>query len=110
MVLDDQKGENYAYQTEFSYRMNQLSRRRWFARNIALGLVLGTLMALILFVMTDKYLSDPARMVVAVVLGIWPTKQLETMAERSTKVAILAMAAAFAVGIVLYAVKLLRAG
>lgn len=107
MKLDDQKGEDYAYQTEFSYRMNHLSRERWFAYNIAGGVVLGAVMALLVFVMTDRFLSDPARMVIAVFIGVWPTKQLEKMAERSTRVAILAIAATFFVGIVLYSIKLL---
>lgn len=109
MILDDQKGEDYAYQTEFSYRMNHLPRSRWFACNIALGVGLGAIMAILLFVMSDRWLSDPARMVIAIFIGVWPTKQLEKMAERSTRVGILASAAAFAVGVLLYAIKLLTA-
>ena len=109
MILDDQKGEDYAYQTEFSYRMNHLPRSRWLAYNIALGVGLGAIMAILLFVMSDRWLSDPARMVIAIFIGIWPTKQLEKMAERSTRVGILTIAATFAVGVLLYAIKLLTA-
>ena len=66
-------------------------------------------MAFLLFVMSDRWLSDPARMVIAIFIGIWPTKQLEKMAERSTRVGILTIAATFAVGVLLYAIKLLTA-
>ncbi len=105
--LDDQKGEDYPYQTEFSYQMNHLPRKVWFAYNIAGGVLLGTVMALLLFVMTDRWLSDPARLVIAIILGIWPTKTIEKMAERTTKVAILSLSATFLIGIILYSIKLL---
>ena len=110
MVWDDQKVGDYAYQTEFSYRMNQLSKRSWYARNIAGGIVLGILMAVIMFLVPDSYFSDPARMVIAVVVGVWPTKVVEKTAERTTKVAQVAMAVTFAIGIGLYALSLLLQG
>ena len=34
VVWDDQKIGDYPFQTEYSYRMNQLSRKRWLTMSI----------------------------------------------------------------------------
>ena len=107
VVWDDQKIGDYPFQTEYSYRMNQLSRKRWLTYNVIGGCILGALMAWMVFVVSDHYFSDPARMMIAVLIGVWPTKFMEKRAERTTKAAQAAMAAVFAIGIGLYALHLL---
>ena len=94
VVWDDQKIGDYPFQTEYSYRMNQLSRKRWLTYNVIGGCILGALMAWMVFVVSDHYFSDPARMMIAVLIGVWPTKFMEKRAERTTKAAQAAMAAA----------------
>lgn len=107
IIWDDPKLEGYAYQTEFSYQMNHLSKKKWYFINITLGTVLGIVMALLLFVVSSEVLSDPARMVLAIVIGGGGTKYLETRAERSSKISQLAMALTFILGMVFYALHLL---
>ena len=106
VVWDDQKIGDYPFQTEYSYRMNQLSRKRWLTYNVIGGCILGALMAWMVFVVSDHYFSDPARMMIAVLIGVWPTKFMEKRAVRTTKAAQAAMAAVFAIGIGLYALHL----
>lgn len=106
VVWDDQKLEDYAYQTEFGYNMNQVSKKNWMMGNIMGGIVLGSLMAWILFAIPDTVFSDPARMVLGIlVAGI--TRFMENRAERSTKIAQAAMVITFAVGMLIYMAGLL---
>lgn len=107
MVWDDRKTGDYAFQTDFSYRMNQLSRRSWLVRNAAAGAALGLVMAAIVYLVPSYYFSDPTRMVFALFVGVWPVKFVEKTAERTTKMATAAMAAAFALGTVAYSLSLL---
>jgi len=107
MVWDDRKVGDYAFQTEFSWRMNQLSRRRWLTYNAIGGAALGVVMAAIVYLVPSYYFSDPTRMVFALFVGAWPTKFVEKTAERTTKAAVAAMAVAFAAGTGLYALSLL---
>ena len=85
VVWDDQKIGDYPFQTEYSYRMNQLSRKRWLTYNVIGGCILGALMAWMVFVVSDHYFSDPARMMIAVLIGVWPTKFMEKRAEGRPK-------------------------
>ncbi len=107
MVLDNQKPEQYPYQTEFSYRANRLSRKVWYLYNIVGGLVLGLIMGAIMFLVSDYYFSDPARMLIAIVIGVWPIAFTEKRAERTTRVAQIAMALTFGACILAYAASLL---
>ena len=106
IVWDDQKTDGYAFQSDFSYRMNQLSRRQWITYNVIGGAVLGAIMALIVYAVSDRVFSDPARVMIAILVGVWPTKFTEIRAERTTKAAQISMAVVFAIGIVIYAVCL----
>lgn len=107
IIWDDPKTDGYAYQTEFSYQMNHLPKKKWYLINILLGITLGIVMALLLFVVSSDVLSDPARMVLAIVIGGGGTKYLEARAERSSKISQVAMAITFVIGMVIYALSLL---
>lgn len=101
IVWDDQKLEDYAYQSEFGYNMNQLTKRNWMIGNILGGIVLGALMAWILFAIPYTVFSDPTRMVLGIlVAGI--TRFMENRAERSTKIAQAAMVLTFVAGMLIY--------
>ena len=101
IVWDDQKLEDYAYQSEFGYNMNQLTKRNWMIGNILGVIVLGALMAWILFAIPDTVFSDPTRMVLGIlVAGI--TRFMENRAERSTKIAQAAMVLTFVAGMLIY--------
>ncbi len=105
IVWDDQKLEDYAYQSEFGYNMNQLTKRNWMIGNILGGIVLGALTAWILFAIPDTVFSDPTRMVLGVLIaGI--TRFMENRAERSTKIAQAAMVLTFVTGMLIYMVGL----
>ena len=110
LAWDDQKTGDYPFQTEFSYQMNQLSRRRWYTYNAIGGVVLGAVMAVLVFLVPETYFSDPARLVIALFIGAWPPKVMAQNAERSTRVAQLAMVLTFAAGTALYALRLLITG
>lgn len=107
IVWDDPKSDDYTYQTDFSYRMNHISKTNWMIGNIVFGIILGSLMAIILFGVPDTIFSDPARMVIGILIG-GGTRLLETRAERTTKIAQAAMVVTFAMGIITYAGCLLR--
>jgi len=107
LVWDDPKGDDYPYQTEFSYRMNHVSRRTWFTYNIIGGALLGVIMAVLLYLAGDFFLSDMARTVVAALIGIWCTGFVEKTAERTTRVAQLAMVVSFVICTVIYSVSLI---
>lgn len=101
IVWDDQKLEDYAYQSEFGYNMNQVSKRNWMMGNILGGIVLGALMAWVLFTIPNTVFSDPTRMVLGVLIaGI--TRFIENRAERSTKIAQAAMVLTFIAGMLIY--------
>ena len=101
IVWDDQKLEDYAYQSEFGYNMNQLTKRNWMIGNILGGIVLGALMAWILFAIPDTVFSDPTRMVLGIlVAGI--TRFMENRAERSKKIAQAVMVLTFVAEMLIY--------
>ncbi len=101
IVWDDQKLEDYAYQSEFGYNMNQLTKKNWMIGNIFGGIVLGALMAWVLFAIPDTVFSDPTRMVLGILIaGI--TRFMENRAERSTKMAQAAMVLTFVAGMLIY--------
>ena len=101
IVWDDQKLEDYAYQSEFGYNMNQLTKRNWMIGNILGGIVLGALMAWVLFAIPDTVFSEPTRMVLGILIaGI--TRFMENRAERSTKMAQAAMVLTFVAGMLIY--------
>lgn len=110
IIWDDQKPEDYPFQTDFSYRANQLTKKRWFTYNIAGGTIIGLIMALIVFLMPSTYLTELTRCLIAGVIGVWPLKFMEIRSERSTKVGTAAMAVVFGVGILAYAISILVGG
>lgn len=110
MIWDDQKTEDYPFQTDFSYKANMLPKKTWFAYNIVGGAIIGVIMAILVFGMTDRYLTDISRCLIAGVIGIWPIKFMEMRSERTTKMATCAMAVVFGIGIAIYAVHLLMTG
>jgi len=107
LAWDNQKGDNYPYQTEFSYRINQWSRAKWFTFNIILGVALGLIMAAMLYLMGDLFLSDMARTVVGGLIGIWCTGFIEKISERTTRLSQLIMVIVFALCTVVYSISLL---
>lgn len=107
MTWDDRKTGDYPFQTDFSYRANQISTRRWLGANLALGILLGALMALVLFVVPNTVLSDIARLMIALLVGGGTTRYLEQRAERTTRAAQAAMALTFAAGTLIFALTLL---
>lgn len=107
MIWDDRKTGDYPFQTEFSYRANQISTGRWLAGNLLVGALLGIFMALVLFAVPDTVLSDIARLMIALAAGCGITRYLEQRAERTTRAAQAAMAATFAVGTLIFALTLL---
>lgn len=106
MQWDDQKTGDYPFATQFSWAANQISSRRWVAFNLAGGAVLGLVMGWLIFCLPATVLSDPARMLAAVVLGAGTTQVMEKRAERTTKAAQAAMAAALGLCILAYALYL----
>ena len=110
MVWDDQKVGDYPFQTEFSYRMNQMDKSRWYAYNAVGGTILGILMAILVFLVPESIFSDPTRLVLALFIGAWPIRTMEKSAERTTKVAQAAMAVTFGLATLSYAVVLLIQG
>ena len=114
MVWDDQKTEEYPYQTDFSYKANQIPREKWFLYNGIGGAILGLIMALIVFlppvIIKEPYLTDLTRCLLAGVIGAWPLKVMETRSERTLQVAKLSMAIVFTIGIVAFAIYLKVSG
>ena len=106
MAWDNQKDDNYPYQTEFSYRMNQWSKGKWFTFNIIFGVVLGLIMGAMLYLMGDYFLSDMGRTLVGALLGIWCTGFVEKTAERTTRLAQLAMIITFVLCTVAYSISI----
>lgn len=106
MQWDDQKTGDYPFATQFSWAANQISPQRWLVYNLIGGAVLGGVMGWLLFCLPAAVLSDPARMLAAVVLGIWTTQGVEKRAERTTKAAQAAMAATLGLCILAFALYL----
>lgn len=106
MQWDDQKTGDYPFATQFSWQANQIPFRRWLACNLIGGAILGLVMGWLIFCVPATLLSDPARMLAAVVLGVWTTQTLEKRAERTTKAAQAAMALTLGVCILGYALYL----
>ena len=107
MAWDNQKGDNYPYQTEFSYRVNRWSKGKWFAFNTLLGVALGVIMAAMLYVMGDYFLSDMGRTLVGALIGIWCTGFIEKISERTTRLSQLIMIITFVICTVIYSISLL---
>lgn len=106
IVWDDQKLEDYAYQSDFSYSANHMSKRSWKIRNILGGFLLGSLMAGVLFLIPNTVFSDPARMFIGVLIaGI--TEFVEKRSERSTKIAQASLVVTFIIYTLIYIVGLL---
>jgi len=106
LAWDNQKGENYPYQTEFSYRINKWSKGKWFAFNIAMGVFLGLVMAAMLYLMGDAFLSDMARTVVGALIGVWCTGFIEKISERTTRLSQLTMIIVFVLCTVAYSISI----